>query len=192
MNEHLKNTLLLLNPRLKKAELSLITESLVECEYKYKDKLVDAGKRQNGIFYLTQGSTRTYYLDNNGKEQTIGFSIAGEFTVHYTALIRNKPSRYNIQALEEVKAYLLHYDSILLGYEKYHQIDKLGRIIAENIMSAQQQRIEDFQFLTAKERYLKLLNTRPDLVKKVSITNLASYLGIERPSLSRIRKEIQN
>ena len=52
------------------------------------------------------------------------------------------------------------------------------------------ERIKDFQVLNAKERYLKLLKARPDIVQQVPVQDLAAYLGIEPPSLSRIRKAI--
>ena len=65
-----------------------------------------------------------------------------------------------------------------------------GRLIAENVLTILNDRVESFLFNTAEERYLKFISENPDLIQRVSLTHLASFLGIERQSLSRIRSKL--
>jgi hypothetical protein len=68
--------------------------------------------------------------------------------------------------------------------------ERNGRLIAEEVLRQQQRRIESFQFDSAEQRYLDFIKEHPELFNRVSLTHLSSFLGIERPSLSRIRKRI--
>jgi hypothetical protein len=74
------------------------------------------------------------------------------------------------------------------GYQKYKNIEKYGRLVAEEVVVMQQSRIESFLFENAEQRYLNFISSNPNLFNRISLTYLSSYLGIERQSLSRIRK----
>ena len=65
-----------------------------------------------------------------------------------------------------------------------------GRLIAEHVLTVQTDRVESFLFENAEQRYLNFIDKNPDIINRISLTHLASYLGIERQSLSRIRKKI--
>jgi CRP-like cAMP-binding protein len=67
----------------------------------------------------------------------------------------------------------------------------LSQHIINASFSCKIERVQDFQVLSAKERYKKLLHQHPTIVQHFSVQDLASYLGIASPSLSRIRKEIR-
>ncbi|MBL4649747.1 MAG: hypothetical protein JKY03_08450 [Aureispira sp.] len=84
----------------------------------------------------------------------------------------------------------LPYRHIQEGYRRYENLERYGRLIAEEILQQKQQRIESFQFYKAEQRYLQFRDENPSLFNRISLTHLASYLGIERPSLSRIRKKL--
>jgi len=76
------------------------------------------------------------------------------------------------------------------GMAKFSGIELFGRMMAENILKMQQRRIESFQFLNAEQRYLEFIRESPELFNRISLSHLSTYLGIQRPSLSRIRKKI--
>jgi len=69
-------------------------------------------------------------------------------------------------------------------------MERFGRIIAESAYAVATNRFESFLFLSAKERYLQMLNDYPKFIQRIPLYHLASYLGIERESLSRIRKDV--
>ncbi len=71
-------------------------------------------------------------------------------------------------------------------------MERYGRLVAEEVLKIQQKRIESFLFETAEDRYIKFINEDPDLFNRVSISHLCSYLGIERQTLTRIRKKLSD
>jgi hypothetical protein len=78
----------------------------------------------------------------------------------------------------------------LKSFSKFPSLEKYGRLIAEEVLKTQQKRIESFLFENAEQRYRNFIKESPNLSNRVSLSYLSSYLGIERPSLSRIRKKI--
>jgi DNA-binding MarR family transcriptional regulator len=84
----------------------------------------------------------------------------------------------------------INYEHIQSGYSTYSQLERYGRLVAEEVLKAQQKRIESFLFETAEQRYLEFMHTNPNLFNRVSLSHLASYLGIERQTLTRIRKKL--
>lgn len=114
----------------------------------------------------------------------------GGFATHYSALIQGKASCYLFECLEESTPLLPPIQKIKKGYEQFIGLERFARSIAEQVLVAQQERNEDFQFLTAKESYRKFIQNHPDLFHRVSLSHLATYLEIRRPSLSRIRRKI--
>jgi len=82
---------------------------------------------------------------------------------------------------------------LVRGYlinEKGDVMEKFGRLVAENIIRILENRMESFHFKNAEERYLDFIKANPNLFNRVSLTHLSTYLGIARPSLSRIRKKL--
>lgn len=77
-----------------------------------------------------------------------------------------------------------------MAYEKSKNWERFGRIIAESAYATATNRFESFLFLSAKERYLQMMKDYPLFLQRIPLYHLASYLGVERESLSRIRKEI--
>jgi hypothetical protein len=78
------------------------------------------------------------------------------------------------------------------AFAKFPVLEKYGRLIAQEILKDQQKRIESFLFENAEQRYINFVKENPNLNNRVSISYLSTYLGIERPSLSRIRKKISH
>jgi CRP/FNR family transcriptional regulator len=105
-------------------------------------------------------------------------------------LLQHKPSRYLFQCLEVSIIISLPFAHIQKGYELFPGFERNGRLIAEEVLMQQQKRIESFQFDSAEQRYLDFVKDYPQLFNRISLTHLSSYLGIERPSLSRIRKKL--
>ena len=82
------------------------------------------------------------------------------------------------------------FEIIQKSYQEFEHGQLYGRLMAEQTLTLYNDRIEGFLFNTAEERYLKFLQEQPSLMNRVSLTHLSSFLGIERQSLSRIRKRI--
>lgn len=169
-------------------ELDYVSKGLTVSEFKAKQYYLKAGQVQTAICFVVKGLIRSYYIDDKGNEITIGFIKENEYATDYGAFIRQKPSKYYFQCLEPSLIVNLPYTVMQGGYNLYKNIERYGRLVTEEVLVQQQTRLESFLFEKAEERYLNFIKRSPNLFNRISLTYLSSYLGIERQSLSRIRK----
>jgi len=184
------NSYLEVNPNITDAELKFIEERTNVKKYNKKEYFLESGYIQNEMGFVFQGLLRSFYIDNKGKEITISFIREGNYASDYPSFIRQTPSKYYIQCIEPCIMVNLPYKSIKEAYNKFWNFDTYGRLIAEAILIQKENRIQSFQYDNAEERYLKFIKENNELMNKVSISHLCSYLGIERQSLTRIRKKL--
>jgi len=171
-------------------ELAFVSKVLTISEFKAKQYYLKAGQVQTAIGYVVSGLIRSYYIDDKGNEITISFVKEKEYVTDYGAFVRQKPSKYYFQCLEPCVVVNLLYSEMQDGYNEYKNIERYGRLVTEEVLVQQQTRLESFLFEKAEERYLNFIKRSPNLFNRISLTYLASYLGIERQSLSRIRKKL--
>jgi CRP-like cAMP-binding protein len=133
-----------------------------------------------------------FYIDDKGNEITIRFIKENDFATNYVSFISQVPSRYYFQCIEPCEIVNISYELMHDAFAKFPVLEKYGRLIAQEILKDQQKRIESFLFENAEQRYINFVKENPNLNNRVSISYLSTYLGIERPSLSRIRKKISH
>lgn len=181
-----------LYPQLSEEEWDYIASNTTKQETDSKNIIIKAGVLQENIYYLTQGLVRGYYINENGNEVTTNFVNHIGWITHYSALLTQTPSKYQFQSLEASEYVGIPFSIVQSGYKKYKGLEKFGRLIAEQNLIIQQNRIESFQFLNAEQRYLNFIDNFPELYNRISLTHLSTYLGIQRQSLTRIRKKIHS
>jgi CRP-like cAMP-binding protein len=120
----------------------------------------------------------------------VNFFRENRYATHYPAFITQTPSKYYFQCIEPTTIVTVSYKHIQEGYEQFPIFERYGRLVAEEVLKMQQKRIESFLFENAETRYLEFVQENPDLFNRVSLSHLASFLGIERQSLTRIRKKL--
>ena len=103
------------------------------------------------------------------------------------SLFTGKPSRKAIQILEDAEIIAINANELFQLYDIYPSIERLFRKIFEAAYVETVNRIESIQFHTAEERYQALVDKAPNVVQRVPLKYIASYLGITQQSLSRIR-----
>ena len=145
-------------------------------------------ERCDRIFFIDRGLVRGYYYDD-GKEITHWFAQEQEFATSFYSFITSKPALEHVQALEETSVIEIPYTVLQHLYKHFPETERLGRIITENYYIKLEERILNLQFKTAKERYQKLVTSKPTLIQRVSLGQIAAYLGITQETLSRIRAE---
>jgi CRP-like cAMP-binding protein len=149
------------------------------------------GQTEQRIGFITRGSFRWYYINEKGEEVNFHFFLDNNFVVEFESFISQRPSNMYIQAMEDSEVIMLpDRKSILELYATSHHWSEFGRKIAESVYLASANRVQDFLFRNAEERYIQLLKQHPDIFQRVSLTHISSYLGVQGPSLSRIRKRI--
>ena len=173
-----------------KEELAILTTQISVEDYPKKSCFFKAGEIQTHMGYVCEGLLRRYYINEKGNTITTGFVKENEYATDYPAFIRQKPTKYFMECLEPSVIIHLSYQDIQNGYKKFKNNEMYGRLVAEKVLTIQTDRVEGFLFENAEERYLRFINENPDLINRVSLSHLCTYLGIERQSLSRIRSKM--
>ncbi len=189
MNTYL-NAVRTLCPNVSHTALNYLKSGLRVVELQPKHFFIHANVIQQEIGFVFQGLIRAYYIDNQGNEITVNFVQENRYATHYTAFITRAPGKYYFQCIEPTILVNLSYDHIQTGYDKFPDIERYGRLIAEEVLKFQQKRIESFLFDTAEQRYLDFIKENPDLFNRVSLSHLSSFLGMERQTLTRIRQKL--
>jgi CRP-like cAMP-binding protein len=177
-------------PKVTELELDYLRSGLSVIELKPKHFYLHSNSIQKEIGFVFSGLMRSFYIDNNGNEISVNFIRENSFATDYPAFITQNPCKYYFQCIEHTVIVNLSYKHIQEGYEKFPILERYGRLVTEEVLKMQQRRIERFLFDNAEKRYLNFVNEYPDLFNRVSVSYLASYLGIERQSLTRIRKKL--
>lgn len=150
---------------------------------------VREGEKSNHIAFVEKGLFKYYYL-KEGKELINRFYMEDDWMGDYRSFLTRQPSLVYIEAVEDAQLFLLGYEHLQQLYNNSKSFERLGRLVAERLYLATVDRYSLFLSSTPEERYLKLLNERPQLVNRVPLKQIASFLGIQPESLSRIRKRI--
>ncbi len=176
-------------PFLTEEDCALFLPFLKTKPYKEKAYLLSENKICHEIGFINKGSFRTFYLAD-GKEINTQFVFENEFVVDYDSFLHEKPSRYFIQALEDSEIVSFNLSALQNAYEVSHNWERFGRMMAEHSYRLTTQRVESFLFMDGEQRYLDLLKGNPQIFNRIPLYHIASYLGLERESLSRLRKKI--
>lgn len=174
---------------LTEADCQLFEPLLQTKQISNKDIILEEGQVCKHMGFVNSGIFRMYYL-SDGKEINTHFSFENEFVVNYDSFLQEAPSRYFIQALEDAEVVTFNLSTLQNAYNLSHNWERFGRIMAEFAYKATTKRVEGFMFMNAEQRYTQMMTETPHYIGSVPLYHLASYLGIERESLSRLRKKI--
>lgn len=165
-----------------------ISESTFIKTFKKGSVLLKEGGISNECYFILKGCIRSYFL-KDGEEKTIEF-YTEEQSVVPANYGTSEPSKYYLECLDDTIVSVGNPNLEKETFQKYPQLESLSRVIAETIIIKNQESFNQFKLSTPEERYINILETRPDLIQLAPQHQLASYLGIKPESLSRIRKRI--
>ena len=140
----------------------------------------------NHLFIIQQGLARAFY-HKDGQDVTAHFALEGTSITAIDSLIQRKKSRYNLELLEDSTVISISRDDLDDLLSEKPQYEKQIRLYMEQIYIDLAERIEDIIFHNARERYNKIMDKTPELIQRVNLRYIASYLGITQETLSRIR-----
>jgi len=138
------------------------------------------------IYFINKGLARIYYY-KDGIDITESFSAEHNLVARAESLFTGKPSRKGIQVLEDAEIVAINAAALFKLYDRFPEVERLFRKIFEAAYVETVNRLESLQFHTAEERYKALLQEAPNILQRVPLKYIASYLGITQVSLSRIR-----
>jgi CRP-like cAMP-binding protein len=160
--------------------------------FKKKEFLLKSGEVSKHFAFVLKGGFRTYSIDKTGEEHILQFSLEDWWVNDAYSALTQKPSALHIEALEDSEVYLIDNQELEQLYSDIPKFERYFRILAQNRFIALQERINGELSASAEERYLDLLTRYPTLPQRVPQQYIASFLGIQPPSLSRIRKQLAN
>lgn len=173
------------HPISRQAEEALLDISSIVDIRKNKD-LQPIGHTCRTIYFINKGLARVYYF-KDGIDITEYFAFENNLIARVESLFTGRPSLKGIQVLEDAEVVALNATKLFKLYDTFPELERLARKITEAAYVENVNRLESIQFHSAEERYKSLLQEAPDVLKRVPLKYIASYLGITQVSLSRIR-----
>lgn len=150
---------------------------------------IKEGKTCNNIAFINSGLFRIFYIKESIEINTC-FCKENSITSSFDSFVNRTPSLEYIQALEDSELVALSFESLTKLYELNPKWQKVSRLLTERECLRLSNRASSLSFETAKEKYQSLLKYHPEIVQRVSIQHIASYLGVSRETLSRIRSKL--
>lgn len=156
---------------------------------KKDDYLLKHGDICKHIYYVNKGFVRIFYY-KNGKDVTEWLANEKQFFFSIASFFEETPSHLVIQVLEDSEIIQLSKEGLDILRKKNIEVANLMIEWISNSLVLSQKRMESIQFETAKQRYDNLIKLQPEILNKVPLQHIASFLGITQETLSRIRSKI--
>lgn len=150
--------------------------------------LLNEGQKSNDSYFVLKGCIRSYYIID-GEEKTTAFYTEME-ALTPTCVIDKTHSKYYISCLEDTILLASNSEMEEEVNSKFPKFEIMCRLLSEELLAKQRIDFDEFKTSSPEQRYLNLLQKRPDLIQRVPQQQLASFLGIKPQSLSRIRARI--
>lgn len=150
--------------------------------------LLKKGQKSKESYFVLEGCIRTYYV-LDGEEKTTAFYT--EMEALTPPFVTSKtPSEYYVSCIEDSMLLISNSDMEAEINSKFPKFDIMCKMFSEEMLAKERIDFDEFKTSSPEQRYLNLLQKRPDLIQRVPQHQLASYLGIKPQSLSRLRARI--
>jgi len=173
--------------KLSNLTIQKLNDNIVTFEIKKNQIILKEGQICKYLYFVEKGIFKQYYFLND-KEIIDYFANENKIVSSISSLYQQKKSKKNIQAIEPSKLFAISYEKLENLFSTNPEIERIGRLIATEAFIQMEERIYSLQFHSAKKRYEDLLKNNPDIIMRVPLGDIASYLGITQVTLSRIRK----
>jgi len=140
----------------------------------------------NGVFRIYK------FHEASGNEKNMLFFTKHQFMSSFKSFLTQTSCEYYTESMTEADTLYIHYEDLQNLYNISPAWERFGRIYAESALHGLMNNTEGFLFKTPEDRYLEMLSLHPEITQAVPLYHIASYLGIEGPSLSRIRKRMMH
>jgi CRP-like cAMP-binding protein len=173
---------------LTEAEKNAIISLDIFHSFKKGTVLLKEGQRSIESYFVLRGCIRTYYVID-GEEKTTAFYTEMEGLTP-PCVVNKTPSEYYVSCLEDNILIISNSDMEVEVNSKFPRFETVCRKLSEELLAKERIDFDAFKTSSPEQRYLNLIQNRPDLIQRVPQHQLASYLGIKPQSLSRLRARI--
>lgn len=174
---------------LEEDEKQLIRSIFKERTIKKGDFFLKAGGYNTHLGFIQKGLFR-YFVYKEEKEATLEFSKEGEFIAEYQSFTERTQSIQSIQAIEDSVLLTITYEDLQQIYNDIKNGNKIGRIVIEQRFNILMRQLLSIYMHNPDQRYTHFIKTYPDLLQRIPQYYIASYVGVQPESLSRIRKRM--
>ncbi|HLO43430.1 MAG TPA: cyclic nucleotide-binding domain-containing protein [Leadbetterella sp.] len=150
--------------------------------------LLEEGQKSKDSYFVLKGCIRKYYVID-GEEKTTAFYTEMEVLTPHCVTSKT-PSEYYVSCIEDSIITVTNPEMEVETNSKFPKFEIMCRVLSEELLAKQQIDFDEFKTSSPEQRYLNLIQKRPDLIQRVPQHQLASYLGIKPQSLSRLRARI--
>ncbi|HET8573525.1 MAG TPA: Crp/Fnr family transcriptional regulator [Edaphocola sp.] len=165
----------------------LLQPALTKVAFKKNEMLLKEGNACNSLFYIEKGYCRSFYLID-GIEKNTGFFFENEIATNIASFGNGEKSEFNIVACEPVNAIVFDKEKLFIASNRSAEIERLGRNCVRKFATKQKEFSDLFNLYSAQDRLIYIEKNHPEMIQRVSLSQLASFLGVARETLSRIRK----
>ncbi len=157
---------------------------------KKRELLFNIGEVAKHVAFVCSGVLRVCALDEQGHDWTLQFAPSDWWVTDLASFIKQEPAHWKVEALENSEVLLLSRENQLKLFAKLPQLESYFRVITENALVAQQQRLQDAMGSPALDRYKAFCLKYPSLVDSIAQKYIASYIGVSPEFLSKMKAEI--
>lgn len=171
-------------------QLSTILSHFNKKEFAKGEYLLQEGKTAHYYWFVQSGFVRSFAIDTEGNEVSTNFYTVGDIVIDWPSFFMRTPTKENIQALTDCVCWQLDFETFQQLFHSIEAFREAGR--ARLVQSYFELKRHSTSLITdqAKDRYLRLMEEKPQILQNVPFKQIATYLGITDTSLSRIRKEV--
>jgi CRP-like cAMP-binding protein len=158
--------------------------------YKAKTVLLNAGEVCKNSYFVNSGVLRSFNINDNIVEHVMSFACKGWWISDMYSLISQKPGNLFIEVIEDAEVVLLSKENQEQMYHDIPKLERFFRILTENALVANQQRIMDNLSLSAEDRFEKFCKKHPSLMQKVPQKQIASFIGVTPEFFSKMKARL--
>lgn len=172
------------------AEQELFLSKTEVRHFKAKTVLLNSGEICQYSYFVNSGILRSFNINDNIVEHVMAFACSGWWISDMYSLLSQNPGNLFIETLEESEVVLLSKENQEILYQEIPKLERFFRILTENSLIANQERLMDNLSLTAEERFEKFCNKHPTLIQKVPQKQIASYIGVTPEFFSKMKSRL--
>jgi len=175
---------------LEKQDMSMLQSLFQHSKVAKGSSIIEIGKHADYVHFINSGYLRYFKTLSSGEELTIHLYPPNEFATSINSFFTGCKSEEALQTITDCELLSITKNNLDKLYASNHKWSDFGRKLMENFLIEKELRIIEQLSLTAKEKYNKLINSAPEIIQNVPVKYIASFIGIQPESLSRIKRQI--